>query len=687
MSDGIFKSSRGHGAFAAFRRLFRAPTAPSSRPARSARHNGAVAVQPISLPLLAKLPLELQFRALGVLLVASTLLGIAMAYTQSRNASRGAAYAAIVGDLRPLAERIASIGGISPRGEAVGLRRLAAARAQFNQRLRVLAQGGEIDGVRVSATRGEARPALEALQKTWGAEDRLLARLTAQESALRLFDGLADIAGRQGPAMLASADAAGGPLPRLTGRILYGVARLALLPEISLPELLQLVDDIAAAHALAPRGGALDDGLSALERQFAALPADIRPLSALRVASGALNHDALVAAVDALAAAYAAEFATPPLFTALAVAAGSLALASLVLMVMLFNQDSTQRRMAAERQQRIARAEQEAAEQAILRLRNEMSDLANGDLTVRATVTDDITGSIADAVNYAIEELAVLVHRLNDAAARVMQTTDIAQAISRELLAATEHQAHEIRGAGARVQATANSMHKASTAAQESVDVAHLSVDVARQGARAVTDSIASMQAIRGQIQETAKRIKRLGESSQEIGEIVDLITDITEQTNVLALNATIQAASAGEAGRGFSVGAEEVQRLAERSAAATRQIAALVRAIQADTHDAVAAMERSTQGVVAGTGLADTAGQSLAEISRVSEDLAQRVATIAGVTQAQAGNAAQVAEAMRGILDITGQTTRRTQDTARAVADLTELAIELKASVANFKL
>ena len=230
-------------------------------------------------------------------------------------------------------------------------------------------------------------------------------------------------------------------------------------------------------------------------------------------------------------------------------------------------------------------------------------------------------------------------------------------------------------------------MNAASASAQESANVARLSVDVAQKGARAVTDSVAGMHEIRSQIQETAKRIKRLGESSQEIGEIVDLISDITEQTNVLALNAAIQAASAGEAGRGFSVVAEEVQRLAERSGAATQQIAALVRAIQADTHGAVAAMERSTQGVVAGTRLADAAGQSLAEISSVSQDLAQRVAAIADATQAQARNATQVATSMQHILDITRQTTKRTEETAISVAELAQLAAELKGSVAGFKL
>lgn len=655
------------------------------KPSATATH--AIAA-PRPWPVLGKLPLDMQFRILGIVFITSVLLGTAMTYTQLQNASRGAAYARIAGELRPLAQQIGKATGAALQGQPQGFREIATARAQFDRHLTALTQGGEINGIQVFATRGEARLALDKLRQAWTPRETLLTRLTAQQTALTLLGDLADIATRQGPAMLAAVETASEPLPRLTGRILYGISRLALAPDIPLTNLLHLVDDIAAAHARAPAGGALDQGLTAIEKKLAALPADIRPLAALRAATAsALTTDTLAGAVDALVAAYAQAFDTPPAVTAIAVFTGSLALASLVLMVMLFNQDSTRRRLEAERQRRLSEAEQEATEQAILRLRNEMSDLADGDLTVRATVTPDVTGAIADAVNYAIDELAVLVRRLNDAAARVTHSTDIAQAISRELLDATENQAHEIRGAGARVQATANSMHKASTAAQESVHVAHLSVDVAQKGAQAVTDSIASMQAIRGQIQETAKRIKRLGESSQEIGEIVDLITDITEQTNVLALNATIQAASAGEAGRGFSVVAEEVQRLAERSAAATQQIAKLVGAIQADTHDAVAAMERSTQGVVAGAHLADDAGRALAEISRVSEDLAQRVAAIAGATQAQAGNAAQVAEAMQRILDITGQTTRRTQDTAQAVADLAELAIELKASVANFKL
>lgn len=641
------------------------------------------------VPLLDKLALEMQFRILGIVFVISLLLAIAMIYVQIQNTARGSAYTALAGHLRPLAQQIPKATRSALQGESRGFDELDEARGRFNRLLAALAQGGEIDGVKVFATGGPPGVALDALRQAWMPQDAILARLETQKKSLLLLGGLVNESVARGPAMLADAETAGGQLPALTGRILYAITRLSLTPEITLGALLQLVKDIDAAHRLAPAGGMLARGLTAMEGQLAALPVDIRPASQARVAgaTSAQQGGLLARAVDELLDAYGREFSTPKLVAAGASFSGSLALVTLVLMVMLYNRDSARRRIEAERQQRLSEAAKDATQNAILRLLNEMSDLADGDLTVRATVTEDVTGAIADAINYAIGELAVLVRSLNDAAERVTYTTDRAQAISHDLLAATEAQANEIRGAGTTVLATARSMNAASASAQESARVARVSLDAAQKGAQAVADSIAGMHEIRGQIQETAKRIKRLGESSQEIGEIVELISDISEQTNVLALNAAIQAASAGEAGRGFSVVAEEVQRLAERSAAATQQIAVLVRTIQTDTHDAVAAMENSTQGVVAGARLSDAAGQSLAEISRVSQDLAQRVEAIAGVTQTQAGNATQVATSMRHILDVTGQTSTRTQETAVSIAELAQLAVELKGSVAGFKL
>lgn len=341
----------------------------------------------------------------------------------------------------------------------------------------------------------------------------------------------------------------------------------------------------------------------------------------------------------------------------------------------------------AKRKAAISEQENKQNQEAILRLLNEMGDLAEGDLTVRARVTEDITGAIADSINYAIDELRSLVVGVNKATEQVARASQEARGTSEHLLQASEKQSREIEETSSAVLQMADSINQVTASAAESAKVAQQSLQAADKGAVAVQNSIAGMNEIRGQIQETAKRIKRLGESSQEISEIVELISDITEQTNILALNAAIQAASAGEAGRGFTVVAEEVQRLAERSGEATKQIGAIVKTIQTDTHDAVAAMEQSTQGVVEGAKLSDAAGQALSEIERVTRSLADLIDTISRATQAQAEAAGKVATNMRDIQDITNQTTDGTKRTAASVGQLTELAAELKGSVAGFKL
>lgn len=340
----------------------------------------------------------------------------------------------------------------------------------------------------------------------------------------------------------------------------------------------------------------------------------------------------------------------------------------------------------AERARKI-QEENERSQMAILRLLDELGDLAEGDLTVNATVSEDFTGAIADSVNFAIDQLRQLVLAINTTADRVAQSSQQTQMTAVELAEASEHQAQEIAGVSAAINEMAVSIDQVSANASESASVAQRSVVIAQNGVDVVQRSIEGMNTIRNQIQETSKRIKRLGESSQEIGDIVGLINDIADQTNILALNAAIQASMAGEAGRGFAVVADEVQRLAERSAAATRQIETLVKTIQADTNEAVSSMESTTAEVVKGAKLAKDAGEALEEVQTVSNTLADLIQNISNAARQQATSAGHISSTMNIIQDITSQTSSGTMATARSVGRLNEMAAALQESVSGFKL
>lgn len=326
-------------------------------------------------------------------------------------------------------------------------------------------------------------------------------------------------------------------------------------------------------------------------------------------------------------------------------------------------------------------------QQAILRLLDEMTNLADGDLSVHATVTEDITGALADSVNYAIDALRGLVTTINQTSVQVATASERAQETAKSLTEAGDKQAKEITSTSNFVHEMSQSIDKMAEEADDVAQTAKQSVSTAANGGETVNRSIQGMDTIREQIQDTAKRIKRLGESSQEIGDIVSLINDIADQTNILALNAAIQASAAGEAGRGFAVVADEVQRLAERSANATKQIEALVKTIQTDTQEAIISMEQSTANVVAGGKLAEEAGVSLAEIQKSSNELAEKILFIADAAREQAGVAMNIMESMTLIQNITQQTSDGTQDTAKSIGQLTKLAAELRKSVAGFKL
>ncbi|WP_049631428.1 methyl-accepting chemotaxis protein [Cellvibrio sp. pealriver] len=352
------------------------------------------------------------------------------------------------------------------------------------------------------------------------------------------------------------------------------------------------------------------------------------------------------------------------------------------LFVLGFNQYMGARRRADETAET-----NERNQTAILRLLDELADLADGDLTTTATVTEDFTGAIADSINFTIDQLRILVARINETAVNVSAAAQETQQTALHLAEASEHQAQEIAGASAAVNEMAVTIDQVSANAAESAAVAERAVSIAGNGAKVVQNTINGMDTIREQIQDTSKRIKRLGESSQEIGDIVSLINDIADQTNILALNAAIQASMAGDAGRGFAVVADEVQRLAERSAAATKQIEALVKTIQNDTNEAVISMEQTTSEVVRGARLAQDAGVALEEIENVSSSLAELIQNISNAARQQASSAGHISNTMNVIQEITTQTSAGTSATAQSIGNLAEMALDLRESVAGFKL
>jgi twitching motility protein PilJ len=340
-------------------------------------------------------------------------------------------------------------------------------------------------------------------------------------------------------------------------------------------------------------------------------------------------------------------------------------------------------RRAAELQSRQNQRNQEA----ILRLLDEMSSLADGDLTVQASVTDDITGAIADSINYAIEALRDLVATINDTALQLDQAARQTQAAAGHLAKGSVAQSKQVAGATDAVGGMAARIEEVSGNSERAADVARHAVGVAHKGGDAVRRTIDGMNVIRENIQETSKRIKRLGESSQEIGNIVELINDIAEQTNILALNASIQASMAGEAGRGFAVVADEVQRLAERAGNATRQIEVLVRTIQTDTNEAVVSMERTTTDVVGGALLAENAGAALGEIEQVSNQIASLVQNISASARQQSAAAVQITRTMQVLREISQQSADNTHATSTAIGRLAEMSAQLRKSVSGFRL
>jgi twitching motility protein PilJ len=674
---------------------------------------------PWKLPGIGHLPVAKQLQVLGTLFVTFIVFTGLMVFLDNRAASQGAAATATATEMQMLSQRLARGSALAAQGQAAAFPAVKDSRARFATNLDAFLNGGEVRGKTLDVVQEPRRvEILNGIRERWTRVDTAAGRLVDNEQSLTtLAKGLEGINLGNNAILELSQQAAqqvgqgGGTLRELeftnqlavlSQRIAKNANAIASGDEVD-PEVAFLLGkdtgtfrDVltglmkgSEALRLPPvRNEDARSTLAELMKRFTvyeqgvnAILQNMQRLTIAKQSARTINNESepLLAESTKLAAEFEGGGVERMLTLWLGIVFGFLALTMLVGIGKVYLDDSRIRATDSEQ-------ENKRNQEAILRLLNEMGNLADGDLTVTASVTEDVTGAIADSINFTIEELRTLVRGINSATDQVTKATQETQSISNRLFEASQRQSKEIQQASASVLQMAQSINEVAQTASASAKVAQQSLAAAEKGGQVVKSQIDGMNEIRGQIQETSKRIKRLGESSMEIGEIVELISDITEQTNVLALNAAIQAASAGEAGRGFTVVAEEVQRLAERSAEATKQIDAIVKTIQADTQDAVAAMEKSTVGVVEGTKLSDAAGQALTEIQKVSRDLAELIARITTQTQMQSTSVSDVTKGMQGILRITEETTEGTKQTNVSIGQLTRLAAELRSSVAGFK-
>ncbi|MGV7235332.1 MAG: methyl-accepting chemotaxis protein [Nitrosomonadaceae bacterium] len=661
-----------------------------------------------------------RLRILGGLFALFLLIVLVVTAISMRQARHSAAYLEIVGHMQMHSQRLAKASQQAVLGNISSFVQLQDSRDQIKNHVKTMTQGGKYRGNNIPSINDEPKVTLKEYVQKWHIEEKYISLILDNKSSLISLGNAVEIINSTDKQIfklieqlitrlnqfegLSNEIAATEALKALTQGFVKNTNAL-LLNEDLVPEIVADLENdregIGTIITAFTHGNAglkispLKDKnakeiLAQTQILFNTIDGHARVVQ--KQASNAANTKAVIQKIlqnneEMLATTEKLDsllqeqsgYAFSPL-NIIAYITGILAIITLFLFVKVYIDDTRSRALASEKENR-------RNQKAILRLLDDMGNFADGDLTVRAAVTEDITGAMADSINYTIEELHILVEGINNASTQVAEASGQAQNVSSELLVAAQKQSENIEETTIAVLGIAESIGNVSKSAAESAQVAKRSLAAAEKGAVAVRDSSVGMNEIRTHIQETAKRIKRLGENSQEIGEIVGLISDLTEMTNVLALNAAIQAASAGDAGRGFTVVAQEVQRLAERSAEATKQISALVKTTQSDTQEAVMAMEKSTFEVVEGGKLSDATGQALEEIEQVTNNLAQLIAGISDATHAQAQAADQVVKNMEEILKITRQTTNGTTQTTTSVKQISGFVAELKASVSNFKI
>ena len=653
----------------------------------------------------------------GVLLILSLFAMVLMFSFESSQSRKNKIYSAIAFEQQVISQQIAVNALEASTGQEAAIARLAANQKRFLKTLEIYNEGDS--GRNLPGLPVEFASEFSSLKASWNEYDRQIATVVAAKSSIATVNEYVTQINESLPELLTLADlvitnlANAGAQP---GSIAVAARQAILIRGIE-HSLNQILNDGAVVMAAADRFaadaaqietqllGMLDGNSSAgIAKvnspkavanllQFADLYSVVRQnvreilensAQIFKVHQAALKIDQispnLLAASSVLIEAIEKNDEAGQLYVLIGYALGLVAVVLLLLLIVIISRES-QGSLAESQEQN------ERNQRAILRLLDEMTNLADGDLSTHTTVTEDITGAIADSVNYSIDALRDLVSTINNTANQVRRAVRKTQNMTGELAEASDAQAREITAASSAITKISKSMSEVSDRAADSAEVARKSVSIAHKGSETVRQTIEGMETIREQIQETSKRIKRLGESSQEIGDIVNLITEISDQTNILALNAAIQASMAGEAGRGFAVVADEVQRLAERTGDATKQIEALVKTIQADTNEATVSMEQSTANVVKGAKLTENAGGALDRIEQVSMNLAQRILEISDSTRDQASDSVKITETMDVIQEITAKTSEGSTRASSSIGELSIMVREMQTSVAGFKL
>jgi twitching motility protein PilJ len=672
------------------------------------------------IPLIGHLPETKQTKIVGGLVLLAVVATVVAGGAYVGSARVSAAQTKAATDLVTDSQRIAKNAALTVRGDANAFLVLKQSERRFDGTLSKLRSGGDLGGVSVPAASSKISEPIASVGRTWTQTSAFITRLTASQTTFQEFGKALSELNNLDAAFLGSSRelvaamessatmspkhlAVARQLPFLTQRMGKSSNALAASQDFNLAATFLLGKDLLAYRSAwtTLANGSAEMGMEAVTdaevrkkllennvifaryaQQVSLIQRNQADTIAAKIAfvNTANLSETLAAASEELLRAYEEESDKNMLILFAGVVFFAFFLGSLGLLVKIFADQGNASARAAE-----AEKENQVQQQAIMTLLDEIGEVADGNLTLRATVNDTFTGAIADALNYTVGELRRVIQNVVEASNRVGSGAESSTQISTQLAQSARDQSDRLSKTGESIVRMSMNMDDIAEETAEAAKASRMSLEVSQEGLQIIETTIERMNAIRDTIQETSKKIKLLGESSTAIGEVTGLIRDITKQINILALNAAIQAASAGEAGRGFAVVANEVQRLALSSAEAAKRIDDLVLTIQEDAKGAVVAMEDSTREVVEGAKLTDQAGDALKQIEHSVSGLTKAIEDVTSKVETESENASNLSLDMRLLQEFTEKTVDETRRGSESVQQVKSVADELRESVANF--